>query len=166
MAGRFPACTLVWTAGNTGNPLVASLPLPNRGGRLLVNDYLEVENAPGSVRVSHGLDGHCHDLPFEHLVLALGASTNFFGFPGVEANALALRTINDAVALRSRLISHLEEASAECAVSEHKPMLTFVVAGGGFAGVETIGGINDFVRDAIRFYPALNQADLRMATKQ
>src|SRR6266436_4252412 len=42
-----PACTLVWTAGNTGNPLVASLPLPNRAGRLLVNDYLEVENAPG-----------------------------------------------------------------------------------------------------------------------
>jgi NADH:ubiquinone reductase (H+-translocating) len=115
-----------------------------------------------SVRVSHGLDGHCHDLPFEHLVLALGASTNFFGLPGVEANALALRTINDAVALRSRLISYLEEASSECAVSEHKPLLTFVVAGGGFAGVETIGGINDFVRDVIRFYPALNQSDVRM----
>jgi len=115
-----------------------------------------------SVRVSHGVEGHCHDLPFEHLVLALGASTNFFGLPGVEANALALRTINDAVALRSRLISHLEEASSECVVSGHKPLLTFVVAGGGFAGVETIGGINDFVRDAIRFYPALNQADVRM----
>jgi NADH dehydrogenase len=108
------------------------------------------------VRVSHAFDGHCHDLPFEHLVVALGASTNFFGLPGVEANALALRTINDAVTLRSRLISHLEEASSECAVSGHEPLLTFVVAGGGFAGVETIGGINDFVRDAIRFYSALS----------
>ncbi len=37
----------MWTAGNAGNPLVASLALPNRGGRLLVNEYLEVENAPG-----------------------------------------------------------------------------------------------------------------------
>ena len=62
------------------------------------------------MRVWRGFDGHCHDLPFEHLVLAFGASTNFFGLPGVEANALTLRTINDAVALRSRLISHLEEA--------------------------------------------------------
>jgi len=115
-----------------------------------------------SVRVSHGFDGHCHDLPFEHLVLALGASTNFFGLPGVEANALALRTINDAVALRSRLISFLEEANSECAVGERKPLLTFVVAGGGFAGVETIGGINDFVRDAVRFYPALSEVDVRM----
>ena len=37
----------MWTAGNAANPLVASLALPNRGGRLLVNEYLEVENAPG-----------------------------------------------------------------------------------------------------------------------
>ena len=115
-----------------------------------------------SVRASHGFDSHCHDLPFEHLVLALGASPNFFGLPGVERGALALRTINDAVALRSRLISNLEEASSECAASERKPLLTFVVAGGGFAGVEAIGGINDFVRDAIRFYPALSDADVRM----
>src|SRR5246127_4193434 len=114
------------------------------------------------VHVSHGFDRHCHDLQFDQLVLALGASSNFFGLPGVEANALALRTINDAVALRSRLISHLEEASSECVVSGHKPLLTFVVAGGGFAGVETIGGINDFVRDAIRFYSALSEANLRM----
>jgi NADH:ubiquinone reductase (H+-translocating) len=89
-----------------------------------------------SVRVSHGVEGHCHDLPFEHLVLALGASTNFFGLPGVEANALALRTINDAVALRSRLISHLEEASSECVVSGHKPLLTFVVAGEALPGLK------------------------------
>ena len=46
-----------------------------------------------SVRVSHGFDRHCHDLPFDQLVLAVGASTNFFGLPGVEANALALRSL-------------------------------------------------------------------------
>jgi NADH:ubiquinone reductase (H+-translocating) len=115
-----------------------------------------------SVRVSHGSDHHSHDLPFDHLVLALGASTNFFGLPGIEANALVLRTIYDAVALRNRLITQLEEASSECAAGGRKPMLTFVVAGGGFAGVETIGGINDFVRQAVRFYPALNETGVRM----
>jgi NADH:ubiquinone reductase (H+-translocating) len=42
-----PTCTLVWTAGNAGNPLVAALPIPNRGGRVMVNKYREVEGAPG-----------------------------------------------------------------------------------------------------------------------
>src|SRR5271155_4717802 len=53
------------------------------------------------VRVSHGFDGHTHDLGFDHLVLALGASTNFFGLPGVATQALTVRTLDDAVALRS-----------------------------------------------------------------
>jgi NADH dehydrogenase len=115
-----------------------------------------------SVRVSHGFDRHCHELGFDHLVLALGASSNFFGLPGVGANALTVRSLDDAVALRSRLISYLEEANSECAAGERKPMLTFVVAGGGFAGVETMGGINDFVREALKFYPNLNATDVRM----
>ena len=68
-----------------------------------------------SVRVSHGFDGHRHDLCFDHLVLALGSSTNFFELPGVEVNALPIRSLNDAVVLRSRLISYLEEANSECA---------------------------------------------------
>ena len=114
------------------------------------------------VRVSHGFDGHTHDLGFDHLVLALGASTNFFGLPGLASQALTVRTLDDAVTLRSRLISHLEEASSECAAGSRKPLLTFVVAGGGFAGVETIGAINDFVREALRFYPGLGAGDMRM----
>jgi NADH:ubiquinone reductase (H+-translocating) len=47
-------------------------------------------------------------------------------------------------------------------IGGREPLLTFVVAGGGFAGVETIGGINDFVLQSIQFYPALCEADVRM----
>ncbi len=114
------------------------------------------------VRVSHGIDCHAHDLPYDHVILALGSSTNFFGLAGVERCALTVKSLNDAVVLRNRLITHLEEANAECAAGERHPLLTFVVAGGGFAGVETLGGINDFVRDALRFYPNLREAHLRM----
>jgi len=114
------------------------------------------------VRVSHGFDGHAHDLPYDHLILALGSSTNFFGLPGVERCALTVKSLSDAIALRNRLITHLEEANSECAAGERQPLLTFVVAGGGFAGVETLGGINDFARQALRFYPNLRQDHLRM----
>src|SRR5262249_10663448 len=114
------------------------------------------------VRVSHGLDGHTHELPYDQLVLALGSSTNFFGLPGVERCALTVKSLRDAVALRNRLITHLEEASSECAAGARQPLLTFVVAGGGFAGVETLGGSHDFVREAVRFYPNLRAERLRM----
>jgi NADH dehydrogenase len=114
------------------------------------------------VEVSHGFDGHTHELPYDQLVLAFGSSTNFFGLPGVERCALTVKSLADAVALRNRLITHLEEASSECAAGARHPLMTFVVAGGGFAGVETLGGINDFARDALRFFPNLREDHLRM----
>jgi NADH:quinone reductase (non-electrogenic) len=113
------------------------------------------------VLVSHGFDGHKHELSYDQLVLALGSATNLFGLPGVEASCLTLKTLSDAVAIRNRLISHLEEANSECAAGQRQPLLTFIVAaGGGFASVETIGAIN-FVREAVRSYPNLHPDFLR-----
>ena len=108
------------------------------------------------VTVSDASDGHTHDLFYDQLILALGTETNFFNLPGIQDSCFAIKTLSDAVALRNQLISLLGEANAECAAFERHPMLTFVVAGGGFAGVETLGGIKDFVREAIRFYPNLH----------
>jgi NADH dehydrogenase len=108
------------------------------------------------VTVSHGFDRHTHELEYDHLVLALGSVTNFFGLPGVAESALTMKSLGDAIQLRNRLIAHLEEADSECAAHARSALLTFVVAGGGFAGVETIASINDFLRDALPFYPNLN----------
>jgi len=113
------------------------------------------------VAVTHGFDRHAHELSYDHLIVALGSSTNFFGLPGVQDAALTIKTLDDAIELRNRLITHLEEANSECAAGERQPLLTFVVVGAGFAGVETLGGINDFVRDAIRFYPNLTPEFVR-----
>ncbi len=120
-----------------------------------------VDLATRHVTVSHGFDGHTHDLPYDQLVLALGAGTNFFNLPGVEHSCLTVKTLGDAITIRNQLVTHLEEANSECAAGERQPLLTFIVAGGGFAGVETLGGINDFVREAIRFYPNLHPDYLR-----
>lgn len=100
-------------------------------------------------------------LSYDHLIIALGSSTNFFGLPGVQDAALTIKTLDDAIELRNRLITHLEEANSECAAGQRQPLLTFVVVGGGFAGVETLGGINDFVREAICFYPNLSPEFVR-----
>jgi NADH dehydrogenase len=115
-----------------------------------------------TVQVSHGFDHHHHEMPYDHLVIALGSITNFYNLPGLEERALTMKSLGDAIHLRNRLIAHLEEADTECCADVREPLMTFVVAGGGFAGVETIAGINDFVRHALRFYPNLRESDLRM----
>ena len=114
------------------------------------------------IRVVHGHTHHGHTLPFDHLILAFGSVTNFYGLPGLAERALTMKTLGDAIYIRNRMIAHLEEANFECAASLRKPLLTFVVAGGGFAGVETIAGMNDFLREALPFYPHLRPDMLRL----
>lgn len=114
------------------------------------------------VGLSHGHEQHCHSLPYDHLVLALGSTTNFFGIPGLATRAFTMKSLNDAIVLRNHLIANLEEADFECGSSLRTPLLNFVVAGGGFAGVETIAAMNDFLREAVRFFPHLRSDMLRV----
>ena len=114
------------------------------------------------VGLSHGHEEHCHSLLYDHLVLALGSTTNFFNLPGLADRALTMKSLDDAIFLRNRMIANLEEADFECCAPLRAPLLNFVVAGGGFAGVETIAGINDFLREAVRFYPHLREDMLRV----
>ncbi|HEV2495093.1 MAG TPA: NAD(P)/FAD-dependent oxidoreductase [Terriglobia bacterium] len=112
------------------------------------------------VDVSHGFDHHGHSLKYDFLVLGLGSVTNFHNLPGLEERALTMKSLGDATTLRNRLIAHLEEADSDCC-REKEPLLTFV-AGGGFAGVETVAGINDFLRDVLPSYPHLREQLLRV----
>jgi NADH dehydrogenase len=132
-----------------------------RRTEVFVGDVESVDLRQRRVVVAHGLDRHPHELSFDHLVFALGSITNFYGLPGLEQRALTMKTLGDAIHLRNRVIATLEEADTECAV-DPDGLTTFVVAGGGFAGVETLAGLNDFVRDALRFYPRLRADRVRM----
>lgn len=143
---------------NIVNPIRKML----RHVNFFVGDVDNIDLSGKRVTVSHGFERHSHTLEYDHLVLGLGSVTNFFGLPGLEERALTMKSLGDAIRLRNRLIAHLEEADTECAASQREPLLTFVVAGGGFAGVETIASINDFLRDALPFYPNLKPEMLRV----
>jgi len=122
-------------------------------------DQIDIEKR--IVVVSHGFDHHQHTLEFDFLVLGLGSVTNLYDIEGLRENALTIKSLGDAMRLRNHLIAHLEEANSECS-KEKGPLLTFAVAGGGFAGVETVAGINDFVRGALRSYSQLMEDRVRV----
>jgi NADH dehydrogenase len=128
---------------------------------VFIGDVESIDLDDRRVRVAHGFDRHRHELAFDHLVVALGSITNFYGLPGLEQRALTMKTLGDAIHLRNRVIATLEEADTECQ-GDNDGLLTFVVAGGGFAGVETIAGLNDFVRDGLRFFPRISPDRVRM----
>jgi NADH dehydrogenase len=130
--------------------------------KFVQGDVEAIDLARRRVVVAHGGEHHDHELEYDHLVLALGAVTNFYDLPGVEARALTMKSLGDAIGLRNRLIDHLEQADVECCGTERGPLCTFVVAGGGFAGVETIAAVNDFLREACAFYPGLDAKSLRV----
>ena len=130
--------------------------------QFFAGDVEEIDVVHQRIKVSHGFDHHHHLIDYDHLVLSLGSITNFFNLPGLEQRALTMKTLGDAIHLRNRLIAHLEEADTECCAAVREPLLTFVVAGGGFAGVETIAGINDFLREAVRSYSNLSEQEIRV----
>jgi NADH dehydrogenase len=122
-------------------------------------EHIDLEHQ--SIEVSHGGDHHHHRLDYDHLVIGVGNITNYYNLPGLADHALTMKSLGDAIYLRNRLIRNLEESDFEC-TDARKPLMTIVVAGGGFAGVETIAAVNDFVRDAISFYRNLQARDLRI----
>jgi NADH dehydrogenase len=106
-----------------------------------------------------------HTLKYDHLVIALGSETRFFGMTDVKEHSFTMKSIDDAIAVRNHILSILEQANIEREGDREltKSLLTFVVVGGGFNGVETVGEINDFIRETIRsYYKNIYMSDVRV----
>ena len=125
-----------------------------------VVESIDVEQR--TVQVSHADGGHTHHLAYDHLVIALGAVTNFHGLPGLAERAHTMKSLGDAIALRNQLIAHLEEADFDCNSAARSALLTVLVAGGGFAGVETVAAVYDLLHAARRYYPNVKATDIRV----
>src|SRR5713226_2168803 len=99
---------------------------------------------------------------FDHLVLAVGSVSNYLGVPGVEETAFDFKSVTDAIRIRGHVLDMLELADREPDPAQRRAMLTFVVAGAGFAGAELAGALNDFVRGALFSYPTLAPDDVQV----
>lgn len=89
---------------------------------------------------------------FDHLVLAPGADVDLSRFPGMAEHAYLMRNAGDAMKLRAAIVTRMEEANLVDDAAERRRILSFVVVGGGYSGVETAGQIADLLRDMGGFY--------------
>jgi len=99
-------------------------------------------------------------VPYDQLVLALGSVSNYLGMVNVEKLAFNFKSLLDAIRIRNRVIEMFERADREADASERAAFLSFVIAGGGFAGVELAGALNDFARGILADYPNLSPNEL------
>lgn len=103
------------------------------------------------------------NLKYDYLVISLGSRNNFFGNKNIEKYSLTVKTLGDAIGIRNHFITMLENADQEDDPALLSKFLTFVVVGGGFSGVETVGELNDFVKDAaLNFYRNLDVDKIRV----
>jgi NADH dehydrogenase len=101
-------------------------------------------------------------IPYDHLVLALGAVSNYLGMANLEKFSFNFKTLLDAIRIRNHVIEMFERADREPDPSLRKRFLTFVIAGGGFAGIELAGALNDFARGILADYPSLHPEELKV----
>jgi NADH dehydrogenase len=105
-----------------------------------------------------GAGGASAALNYDHLVLACGSVVNMNMVPGLAAYAYPLKTLGDAIYLGNDLIMRAEEAAVETDPSRQRRLLTVVIIGGGFSGVEVAGEIAEVAEEAHRFYPTHKDA--------
>ena len=122
----------------------------------------EIDLKRRRVTLAAGVGSRQLQLRYDHLVIALGNVTSFAGQPGLSEHALPFKYLGDALVLRNHAIHALEEADIERDPKERAGLLTFVVAGGGFSGVEAVAELNDFVRAAARSFRNVRPEEIRV----
>ena len=106
--------------------------------------------------------GQDDSIPYDHLVFALGSVSNYFGNDNIRSSSFSFKTMLDAIRIRNHIIEMFERADRETNEIIRRELLTFVVAGGGFAGVELAGALNDFARGILADYPNLRPEEVNV----
>ena len=149
----FEACSGTLELRHCAQPIRPVL----RRSRFIEADVTAVEAERNVVHLT--TEGVESELPYDQLVVALGASTNFRLIPGSES-AFTFKTMADALVLRNHFIEQLERADATSDPALRARALTFVVIGGGLVGIELLGELTAFADNILRFYPRIRREEL------
>jgi NADH dehydrogenase len=133
---------------------------------LYTRDVESIDPHRRIVTLSPGCRPAPTELHYDHLVIAMGTRLDHSKIPGMREHASPFKYLGDALYLRNQLVRALEEAETEPDPEVRRRLLTFVVAGGGFSGVECIAEMNDFLREAVHAYHHICEQGLRLILLQ
>jgi NADH dehydrogenase len=100
-------------------------------------------------------------LSYDVLVFCPGSISRILPIPGLAECGIGFKTVGEAIYLRNHVLAQLDIAASTAKEETRKRALTFVFVGGGFAGVEALGELEDMARDACAYYPNIEPSDMR-----
>jgi NADH dehydrogenase len=149
-------------AGGTLEPRHVVVPLREelRSTSLVLGHVVSADPEKRLVRVL-AADGREVELAYDQLVVALGSTSRTLPIPGLAEHAVGFKTLSEAISLRNRLIHAMETAESVADDEERGRLLTFVVVGAGYAGLEGIAELQDLAADLVDLYPRSRLHGLR-----
>jgi NADH dehydrogenase len=155
-------------AGGSIQPADAVSPLRSflPGVAVRVAEVRKVDFAAKTVHVTSGRGDEITAVPYDQLVIAVGQIVDLSRTPGLAERALIMKDVLDAFRIRNHVLQCLEDADAVTDSVRKSRLLTFVVVGGGFTGVEVIGEVQELIRKSLKYYPNLRPAEIRIVLIQ
>jgi NADH dehydrogenase len=131
-----------------------------KGVDVLQGKVSAIKHADRTVQITPE-EGEAYWITYDHLVVGLGAVARTLPIPGLAEEAIGFKNVEEAIAVRNHVLGRIDLASSTWDQDLRKRMLTFTFVGGGFAGVEAIGEVEDMARDAVKQYKTIEASDLR-----
>jgi len=128
--------------------------------RLIIGHVTAIDHARRSATVAP-IEAEPYDLDYDHIVIAPGSISRVLPIPGLADHGVGFKTVAEAIFLRNHVLSRLDLADSTEMESIRTRALTFVVVGGGYAGVEALAELEDLARDAARLYRTVSRSDMR-----
>ena len=155
---------LAEVAGSSISPRHVVNPIRSlcRNTNVLRGSIVDIDLPGRTLTLDAGMFSPSVTVGFNHLVVAMGGIVDVSRVPGMPEHAFLMKSIGDAQELRGAVIDRLEEANLQTDEAAIKRLLTFVIVGGGYSGVETAGQILDLIQDINRFYPRIARQDYRV----
>ncbi len=150
-------------AGGSINPGDGVTPLRRflPGVAVMVAEIREIDLGAKTVHVTLSRESGIRTVPYDQLVIALGQVVDLRRTPGLADRALVMKDVMDAFHIRNQVLGCLEDADAATDPRRRQSLLTFVVIGGGFTGVETIGEVQELIRKSLKYYPSIRPDEIR-----
>lgn len=141
--------------------VVAPLRRELRGCTLITGSVSQIRHADRRVVVEPVEEGESYELSYDHLVIGLGSVARTLPIPGLAEFGIGFKQVEEAIALRNQVLGKMDVAASTWDPELRRRKLTFVFVGGGFAGIEALGEIEDMARDAAKMFDGIRREDMR-----